>query len=100
MKKIFLAIVAVAGLTFTSCDLDEFNPSAGDASLNGYASWAGLQAYCYSCLSDQLYTASDWMFASEGGTDIWVAKGNGTGSKDLYYYEDMSPSTNATKKLH
>ena len=100
MKKIFLAIVAVAGLTFTSCDLDEYNPSAGDASLNGYASWAGLQAYCYSCLSDQLYSASDWMFASEGGTDIWVAKGNGTGSKDLFYYEDMSPSTNATKKLH
>ncbi len=100
MKKIFLAIVAVAGLTFTACDLDEYNPSAGDASLNGYASWAGLQAYCYSCLSDQLYTASDWMFASEGGTDIWVSKGNGTGSKDLYYYEDMSPSTNATKKLH
>lgn len=99
MKKIFLAIVAIAGLTFTSCDLDEYNPSAGDASLTAYSAWAGLQAYCYSCLADELYTASDWMFASEGGTDCWVAKNNGTGSKDLFYYEDMTPSTNATKKL-
>lgn len=99
MKKIFLAIVAVAGLTFTACDLDEHNPSAGDASLTAFSAWSGLQAYCYSCLADELYTASDWMFASEGGTDCWVAKANGTGTKDLFYYEDMSPSTNATKKL-
>lgn len=99
MKKIIIALAAVAGLTFSACDLDEYNPSAGDASLNSMSSWAGLQAYCYSCLSDQLYTASDWMFASEGGTDLWVAKTNGTGSKDLFYYEDMTPSTNALNKL-
>ena len=99
MKKIIIALAAVAGLTFTACDLDEYNPSAGDASLTGMTSWAGLQAYCYSCLSDQLYSASDWMFASEGGTDLWVAKANGTGSKDLYYYEDMTTSTNAINKL-
>lgn len=99
MKKILIALAAAAGLTFTACDLDEYNPGAGDASLNSMSSWSGLQAYCYSCLSDQLYTASDWMFASEGGTDLWVAKGNGTGSKDLFYYEDMTTSTNAINKL-
>ncbi len=99
MKKIFLAFVAFAGLTFTACDLDEYNPSAGDASLTAYTAWEGLQAYCYSCLADELYTASDWMFASEGGTDCWVAKANGNGTKDLFYYENMTPSTNATKKL-
>lgn len=99
MKKILIALAAAAGLTFASCDLDEYNPGAGDASLNAMSSWSGLQAYCYSCLSDQLYTASDWMFASEGGTDLWVAKTNGTGYKELFYYEDMTTSANSTNKL-
>lgn len=99
MKKIFLAIIAIAGLTFASCDLDEYNPSAGDASLNGYNSWAGLQAYCYSCLADQLYTASDWLYASEGGTDLWTTKGNSTSYRQVFKYMDLVPSYNTTNKL-
>lgn len=99
MKKIFYAIVAVAGLTFTSCDLDEVNPSAGDASLNAYTSWAGLQTYCYSCLADQLYTASDWLYASEGGTDLWTTKGNSTSYRQVFKYMDLIPSYNTTNKL-
>lgn len=99
MKKIFFAIVAVAGLTFTSCDLDEVNPSAGDASLNGFGAWSGLQAYCYSCLNDQLYTASDWMYASEGGTDLWTTRNNSTSYRQVFYYADLIPSYNTTNKL-
>ena len=63
-------MIAVAGL-FTSCELTEDNPSAGDATLKTFENWKGLQAYSYSTLSDQLYSASDWLFASEGGTDLW-----------------------------
>lgn len=99
MKKLIIALVAVAGLSFTSCDLDEYNPSAGDASLNGFVSWKGLQSYCYSCLNDQLYTASDWLYASEGGTDLWTTKANGNSYRQLFLYMELGPSYNTTNKL-
>jgi len=101
MKKIFrkLAYLTFAALMLNSCELDEFNPSAGDATLTSFEAWSGLQAYSYTCLNDELYTASDWMFASEGGTDAWVAKQNGTGYKQLFYYEDMTASFNSSNKL-
>lgn len=96
--KIFAVIFCTTSM-LVSCSLDEDNPHAGDASLTQYSAWAGLQAYCYSCIADQLYTASDWMFASEGGTDMWVVKGNGDGTKDLFYYDGLTTSTNSTNKL-
>ena len=101
MKKIFknIAYLTFAALSFNACDLDEFNPSAGDATLSAFEAWSGLQAYSYSCLNDELYTASDWMFGSEGGTDLWLVKSNGTSNKQLFYYEDMTASTNVTNKI-
>lgn len=101
MKKLIykIALAVCAGLILNSCDLDEVNPSAGDATLTSFTAWSGLQAYCYTALNDELYTASDWMFASEAGTDMWLAKSNGTGSKDLFYYENQTTGTNAFQKL-
>lgn len=101
MRKVFKNIVYLtfAALSFNACDMDEFNPSAGDATLSAFEAWSGLQAYSYSCLNDELYTASDWMFGSEGGTDLWLVKSNGTGYKQLFYYEDMTASTNTTNKI-
>lgn len=101
MKKIFknIAYLACAALMFNACDLDEVNPSAGDATLSSFDAWSGLQAYSYSCLNDELYTASDWMYGSEGGTDLWLAKSNGTGYRQLFYYEDLTASYNITNKI-
>lgn len=87
------------GLMFTSCDLDEDNPSAGDATLTAFEAWSGLQSSCYTALNDQLYTASDWLYESETGTDLWVAKSNGTGYKQLFNYEDLTSSFNTTQKV-
>ena len=98
IKNFALPMLAVAGL-FTSCELTEDNPSAGDATLQGFQTWKGLQAYSYSTLNDQLYSASDWLFASEGGTDLWQAKSNGDGYRSDLYYENFSTSNNSTNKL-
>ena len=94
-----MCMLAGLSLTFVSCDLDEENPSAGDSTLESFSAWKGLQAQCYSAVYDQLYTASDWMFASEGGTDEWVAKQNSTSQQQLFYYEGMTTSFNTTNKI-
>ena len=99
IKTIALPMLAMAGLLTTSCELTEDNPHAGDASIQSFQSWEGLQKYCYSCLNDELYTASDWMISSEGGTDLWVAKANGDGYRADFYYESFSTNNNSTKKL-
>lgn len=101
MKNLINKTITLACTIFmlNACDLDEFNPSVGDTSLNSFSAWAGLQAYCYSSLNDELYSASDWLYLSEGGTDLWVAKSNGTSYKQLFNYEDATSSYNTFQKV-
>lgn len=91
-------MLAIAGL-FTSCELSEYNPSAGDSSIKSYDIWKGLQAYSYSALYDQLYSASDWMMVSEGGTDLWMAPGNSDSYQQILNYESLTTDYNSTKKV-
>lgn len=99
IKNMALPMLAMAGLLTTSCELTEDNPAAGDATLRTYEIWAGLQAYSYSPISAQLYGSSDWVFASEGGTDLWQSAGNNNYAQEVMNYEQFSPSTNTTTKL-
>lgn len=100
MKKAYCIMFALcAGTVFNSCELDEVNPSAGDAQLTNFDVWKGLQSSCYIVLNSELYTSSDWLFVSEVGTDLWLAKSNGTGTKELLNYEALTTSTNNTNKL-
>ena len=99
-KKIYkIAITLCAVVTFTACSLDEYNPAAGDASLNAFAAWSGLEASCYSPLYSQMFSATDYLSVAECGTDIWLVKANGTSTKELFYYESLTTSTNGTNKL-
>lgn len=101
MKKIIykLATAVCAAIILTACSLDEYNPSAGNASLNTFNAWSGLLTYCYSPLYDQLFSASDYLSVAECGTDLWQVSQNGTNTKELFYYESLTTSTNATNKL-
>ena len=99
IKNMALPMLAMAGLLTTSCELTEDNPAAGDATLRTYEIWAGLQAYSYSPISAQLYGSSDWVFASEGGTDLWQSAGNNNYAQEVMNYEQFSPSTNTTLSL-
>ena len=99
-KYIKILIIAVCGtFAMTSCNLDEDNPSAGDATLVAFDAWSGLQNSCYTALNDQLYTASDWLFEAEGGTDLWLAKSNGDSYKQVFNYEELTSSYNTTQKV-
>lgn len=101
MKKTLYKLACAVGI-FTllySCELDEYNPHAGDTSLQTYMAWVGLQGYCYTPLYNQLFSATDYLSVAETGADTWVVKGNGTSTKELFYYESLTTGTNATNKL-
>lgn len=95
----YIGSTLVAGLLLTGCSLDEFNPHAGDANINNYQAWLGMQTTCYFPLVTELYSSSDWLIMSETGTDIWVSGGNGDYAKQLFNYEELGTSTNNSKKL-
>jgi len=101
MKKIiykFATILSAVAL-LNSCNLDEYNPSAGDATLTAFRAWSGLEATCYTPLYSQMFSATDYLSVAETGTDMWLVKANGTSTKELFYYESLTTSTNGTNKL-
>lgn len=101
MKKTIYKLVGLFLLItmFNSCSLDEYNPSAGDGTTTAFSGWYGLQAYCYSPLYSQLFTATDYLSLAETGSDLWLVKANGTSTKEMFYYETLTTSTNASNKV-
>ncbi len=95
-----MAAVLAGTLGVTSCELDEYNPSGGDATLENFEVWKGLETYCYSPLSEQLYSVYDFLSVAEGGTDMWLTPGgNPDYAKQLIYYDGLTTNTNGTNKL-
>ena len=87
-------------LGLASCELDEFNPSGGDANIENFDAWEGLETYCYSPLAEQLYSVYDFLSVAEGGTDLWLTPGgNKDYARQLIYYEGLTTNTNAVNKL-
>lgn len=101
IKKSVLAIGCTAAI-FTSCDLDEFNPTAvtGDEILATYEGLKAMETYCYSSIASQLYNAYDFLSVAEGGTDCWLTPaGNPDYARQLIYYDALATNTNASNKL-
>lgn len=95
-----MAAFMAGTLSFMSCELDEYNPSGGDATIENYDTWYGLQNYCYSPLAEQLYTVYDFLSVAEGGTDMWLTPGsNPDYAMQPIYYQGLTTNTNATNKL-
>ena len=86
-------------LFFCSCSLDEYNPTAGDAAETSFSTWSGLVVQCYTPLYDQLFSASDFLYVAEAGTDLWLSHNDNDNTRQLHYYETLTTSTNATNKL-
>ena len=87
-------------LSFTSCELDEYNPTGGDANIEAFDAWEGLETYCYSPLAEQLYSLYDFLSVAEGGTDMWnTPGGNPDYAKQLIYYDGLTTNTNASNKV-
>ena len=98
-KLLYLSAVLAGTLGLTSCELDEYNPTGGDANITSYDAWTGLQTYCYSPLAEQLYSVYDFLSVAEGGTDMWLNSGKGDYAQQMMYYDGLTTNTNATNKL-
>ena len=100
LKYTLAAALVGSSLGLTSCGLDEYNPSAGDETIESFDTWKGLATYCYSPLATQLYSVYDFMSVAEGGTDMWLCPGgNPKYAPELIYYEGLTTNTNASNKV-
>ncbi len=98
-KTLYIGAAAIGMLTFNSCDLDEYNPSAGSATLEDYATWAGLQTYCYSTIYHELYSKSDFLFLSECGTDLWLNPSGTSYASEVFYYDGLGVARQEPRKV-
>ncbi len=98
--KFAFAALAASSLGLTSCGLDEYNPSAGDETIENFDTWKGLVTYAYSPLATQLYSVYDFMSVAEGGTDMWICPGgNPKYAPELIYYDGLTTNTNGSNKV-
>lgn len=99
MKKKYLYTLMGLAMTagFTSCELDEYNPTGGNATIENYAVWKGLQNQCYSTLYHELYSKEDFLFLSECGTDLWL---NHTSdyAQQIFYYDGIGVENGQPRK--
>lgn len=99
-KILYMSALLAGTLSFTSCELDEYNPTGGDANIEAFDAWEGLETYCYSPLAEQLYSVYDFLSVAEGGTDMWnTPGGNPDYAKQLIYYDGLTTNTNASNKV-
>ena len=99
MKKNLLYVAAglCVATGFTSCELDEYNPTGGSAKIENYTVWEGLQAQCYSTLYNELYSKQDFYFLSECGTDLWLNPDKEY-SKQVFYYDGLGVARQEPEK--
>lgn len=98
MKKHILNITLamVAAGAFTSCELDEYNPTmvTADQILQTEDGLYGMQALCYQPIYAQLYSVFDFMSMAECGTDIWWSQNDKTNNEQMFFYEGLTPTVN------
>lgn len=90
-----ISIVSCALCLLSSCSLDEYNPKevTGDEILATYDGIYGMQAECYKPIYGQLFTVFDYLSMAECGTDIWWHSNNKKWAEQLFYYEELTTST-------
>lgn len=92
-----MGVVGMMGLH--SCDLDEYNPSAGSSTIEDFATWSGLQTNCYSTLYHELYSKEDFLFFSECGTDLWLNLADKDYAQQYFYYDAIGVANGQTRKI-
>lgn len=95
-KLLYMSALLAGTLSFTACELDEYNPSGGDANITNYNVWRGLQAYCYSPLNEGLFSEFNFLSVAEGGTDMFENPSKDY-AQEVFFYEGLTPSVQAPK---
>ena len=100
MKKtlLYMAMGIMGAMSFTSCELDEYNPSAGSSTLENFQTWSGLQTECYSTLYHELYSKEDFLFISECGTDLWLNPAGKSYASQVFYYDGLGVASGQARK--
>lgn len=100
MKKtlLYIAMGIMGAMSFTSCELDEYNPSAGSSTLENFQTWSGLQTECYSTLYHELYSKEDFLFISECGTDLWLNPAGRSYASQVFYYDGLGVASGQARK--
>lgn len=74
-KKMIPVLLCGASLSYTSCSLDEFNPSGSTletVSASTIAGYEGILNNIYFGMERQMYGYGQWTIFTEAGTDIWT----------------------------
>lgn len=93
-----MATCILAVMSLASCELDEYNPSAGSSTLEHFNTWAGLQTQCYSTLYNELYSKIDFLVVSECGSDLWINPANTSYSEEVFYYNGLGVAKSEMNK--
>lgn len=76
-KYILLALLLGAGISYTSCSLDEYNPSGSTletVSSSTIAGYEGILNNIYFGMERRMYGYGEWTIFTEAGTDLWTAQ--------------------------
>jgi hypothetical protein len=94
-----LSLLVFMGLSLTSCDLDEYNPSGSTTDVI-WTTPDGFETLVNACYENQYiwYGKMDGVLMSEVGTDIWFPKEKDGYGKELTKYENFNPTTGNPNK--
>lgn len=96
--SMFLSAAFAAGLTFTSCSLEEENP--GGSTMENFAtSVDGMETLvnqCYFGAERFLYGTEYYMDITEGSTDLWTYTANQESSQQYFWFYAGAPSISWT----
>ena len=100
MKKILLVLLVSAGLGFGSCSLEEYNPAELNTDvLETFDGIYRMTNQCYSPLYGQIFTATDYLYMSEFGTDIWTTESHKEWAQQITIYKGLTADYNTTNKF-
>lgn len=88
-----IALTAVA-INFSSCSLDEFNPSGttSDVVFSTQEGFNTLVNSAYVNLGSQFYGREDMVLFLVGGNDLFINIGNGTYGRQMSKYQETTPA--------
>lgn len=99
-KHILPALLFGTSVGYTSCSLDEYNPSGSTletVSSSTIAGYEGILNNIYFGMERRLYGYGEWTIFTEAGTDIWTYK---HGDPNNYFFYGMGGGWNNNMMLN
>ncbi len=102
-QRLYRLIFSLSAVFFLgACSLKEYDPHGGVTAEDIFTTPEGygqLINACYINLSRMLYGRENMILMTEGGTDLWITNGNGTGYRQFLKYLDLTSSIGGSKDI-